>query len=88
MILVLIFSTLYHFFSVQVRVGGQFIDPATFKKNIAYCMQDDALMATSTPREALAFSAMMRLPSNISEQDIALKVAQVGNDYNAVHFAG
>ena len=39
------------FISGSVQVGGKQINPATFKKNIAYVMQDDTLMATSTPRE-------------------------------------
>jgi ABC-type multidrug transport system ATPase subunit len=33
-------------------------------------MQDDALMATATPREALAFSASMRLPSSYTRDQI------------------
>ena len=54
----------------KVEVGGKVINPVTFRKNIAYVMQDDALMATATPREALTFSAMMRLPSAVSAQRI------------------
>ncbi len=33
-------------------------------------MQDDALMATATPREALKFSATMRLPAETSSQEV------------------
>jgi ABC-type multidrug transport system ATPase subunit len=54
----------------KVEVGGQVINPVAFRKNIAYVMQDDALMATATPREALTFSATMRLPSTVSLQKI------------------
>jgi ABC-type multidrug transport system ATPase subunit len=45
----------------HVKVDGQPIDPVKFRKNIAYVMQDDALMATCTPREVLRFSAVLRL---------------------------
>jgi ABC-type multidrug transport system ATPase subunit len=45
----------------HVKVDGQVIDPVKFRKNIAYVMQDDALMATCTPREVLRFSAALRL---------------------------
>ena len=37
--------------SGNVYVGGAPINPVNFRKNIAYVMQDDALMATQTPEE-------------------------------------
>ena len=37
-------------------------------------MQDDSLMATATPREALMFSANMRLPTSVLEKGIDGKV--------------
>lgn len=54
----------------KVTVGGKVINPVAFRKNIAYVMQDDALLATATPREALRFSANMRLPSSTSTETI------------------
>jgi len=51
-------------------VGGEAINPVAFKQNIAYVMQDDTLMAPSTPREALVFSATLRLPPNTSREDV------------------
>ena len=53
-----------------MEVAGFKINPISFRKNIAYVMQDDALMATATPREALAFSALLRLPSDTSHTEI------------------
>ncbi len=53
-----------------MTVGGIQINPVAYRKNIAYVMQDDALMATATPREALRFSATMRLPSNTTAEQI------------------
>lgn len=57
-----------------IKVGGNVIDPASFKQNIAYVMQDDALMATATPREALEFSAKLRLPPDTTTEQITLLV--------------
>ena len=45
---------------MKVTVGGVEINPVAYRKNIAYVMQDDALLATATAREALRFSAVMR----------------------------
>ena len=50
------------------------INPVTFRKNIAYVMQDDSLMATATPKEALAFSGRMRLPASVTKEQLDAKV--------------
>jgi ABC-type multidrug transport system ATPase subunit len=54
----------------SIKVAGQPINPVKFRENIAYVMQDDALMATSTPREALRFSAMLRLPPTTTSEEV------------------
>ena len=54
----------------KITVGGKVINPVAFRKNIAYVMQDDALMATSSPREALRFSATLRLPQTTPINEI------------------
>ena len=55
--------------SGDVMVDGVDVDPVAFRKNVAYVMQDDALMATATPREALTFAAYLRLKINAREVD-------------------
>ncbi|CAE7480398.1 abcG7, partial [Symbiodinium microadriaticum] len=54
--------------SGHVAVDGCDVNPVTYRKHIAYVMQDDALMATATPREALKFSASLRISGLSSEQ--------------------
>jgi len=53
----------------DVSVNGAPIDPVKFRKRIAYVMQEDALFATETPREALRFSAALRLSKTVSPAD-------------------
>ncbi len=43
-------------------------------------MQDDALLQTATPREALRFSASMRLPASVSQETIEQLVDQLLED--------
>ena len=45
----------------EVTIDGARIDPVQFRQNVAYVMQEDALVPTATPREALDFSAYLRL---------------------------
>lgn len=40
-------------------------------------MQDDSLMATATPREALLFSGRMRLASSVTKEQIEHKVDEL-----------
>ena len=64
----------------KVTVNGKVIDPVGFRKSIAYVMQDDALMATATPREALRFSASLRLPADTPAATIEKLVEKTIDD--------
>lgn len=45
----------------DVQAAGQRVDPRAVRSRIAYVMQKDEMFATATPREALQFSAALRL---------------------------
>ncbi|CAJ1393309.1 unnamed protein product [Effrenium voratum] len=45
----------------QVWVSGSRVDPRAVRSRMAYVMQKDEMFATSTPTEALSFSASLRL---------------------------
>jgi ABC-type multidrug transport system ATPase subunit len=53
----------------RIEYNGKKIGGAAFRKRIAYVMQQDLLVATQTPREAIMFSAMLRLPKNVSMEE-------------------
>lgn len=53
----------------NVSVNNELVSPVKFRKNIAYVMQQDALFATATAREALEFSARLRLPPSTSKKE-------------------
>lgn len=57
----------------EVYVNGNVVDPTVFQSNIAYVMQEDLLFATATAREALEFSAKMRLPAVVAKNKVLVK---------------
>jgi ABC-type branched-subunit amino acid transport system ATPase component len=64
--------------------NGQTVNPASysFKKTVAYVMQEDAVWSTLTCREALLFAANLRIPSNVSSKQkedlVDLMIAELG----------
>ena len=54
----------------RITANGEVVKPRQFRRRIAYVMQDDALFATQTPREAFRFSATLRLPSDVPKSTI------------------
>lgn len=58
--------------SSDVRLDNFKVDPTDVevRKQIAFVAQDDSLPATSTPREAIRFSAKLRLPRSTTEEEL------------------
>jgi ABC-type multidrug transport system ATPase subunit/ABC-type multidrug transport system permease subunit len=55
----------------RVNVSGVDVNPVTYRQHIAYVMQQNALLATATPRESFLFSAKLRLPPDTLQQEIS-----------------
>lgn len=64
----------------SVLFDGVIIDPVNFRRNISYVMQDDALVPTETPREAIYFSASLR--TNFNEEHKQRLVSNMLKDLN------
>eukprot|EP00303_Exanthemachrysis_gayraliae_P006793 CAMPEP_0206005810 /NCGR_PEP_ID=MMETSP1464-20131121/4808_1 /ASSEMBLY_ACC=CAM_ASM_001124 /TAXON_ID=119497 /ORGANISM="Exanthemachrysis gayraliae, Strain RCC1523" /LENGTH=210 /DNA_ID=CAMNT_0053379269 /DNA_START=30 /DNA_END=659 /DNA_ORIENTATION=+ len=58
----------------KVTLDGEPVNPRTYRTDVAYVMQEDALMPFTTPREALRFSARLRRPR---EESVDAKEAAV-----------
>mmetsp|Transcript_39777 Transcript_39777/g.77307 ORF Transcript_39777/g.77307 Transcript_39777/m.77307 type:complete len:550 (-) Transcript_39777:511-2160(-) len=58
-----------HPFEGRVMANGEDINPVQFRKNIAFVLQEESLFSTQTPREALQFSAAMRLHGDVDEKE-------------------
>jgi ABC-type multidrug transport system ATPase subunit/ABC-type multidrug transport system permease subunit len=56
----------------DIRLGDQRIDPSqqAVRRTMAFVAQEDSLQVTSTPREAIRFSARMRLPVDRTDEEI------------------
>lgn len=56
----------------DVRLDNFSVDPTNIevRKQIAFVAQDDSLLATSTPREAIRFSAKLRLPRSTTDAEL------------------
>ena len=63
----------------DVRLNNYAVDPTNLavRKGIAFVAQDDSLQVTSTPREAIRFSAKLRLPRNTPETQIEVLVERM-----------
>jgi ABC-type multidrug transport system ATPase subunit/ABC-type multidrug transport system permease subunit len=56
----------------DVRLNNYSVNPTDIevRKKIAFVAQDDSLQVTATPREAIRFSARLRLPSTMNDKQI------------------
>lgn len=56
----------------EVKLDGHIVDTCKIKyqREIAFVPQDESIVPTCTPREAIRFSAKLRLPKSTSEQEI------------------
>lgn len=58
----------------DIRLNGIRANPTKMstRKQIAFVAQDDSLQCTQTPREAIRFSAKLRLPRTFSDEQIEI----------------
>eukprot|EP00931_Biecheleriopsis_adriatica_P059187 TRINITY_DN35378_c0_g1_i1.p1 TRINITY_DN35378_c0_g1~~TRINITY_DN35378_c0_g1_i1.p1 ORF type:complete len:659 (-),score=110.24 TRINITY_DN35378_c0_g1_i1:40-2016(-) len=65
----------------DLRVNGRSIEPWRLRPRVAYVMQKDEFFATETPREAILFSARLRLPaahlSRLEERGIDSHISEL-----------
>jgi len=56
----------------DIRLNNFKVNPSSLevRKKIAFVAQDDSLQATATPREAIKFSAKLRLPRSTTDQEL------------------
>jgi len=71
----------------DMLVNGKPLD-SSFQRKTGYVQQQDLHMATSTVRESLRFSAMLRQPKNVSKQEKYDYVEDVIKMLNMEDFAG
>lgn len=60
--------------SSDVRLSNYQVDPTNIqvRKKIAFVAQDDSLQTTATPREAIRFSAKLRNPKSMTDEELEL----------------
>ena len=63
-----------------VKLNGELTGPAALRQRIAYVMQQDLILPTQTVREALHFSAMLRLPTSVVESERRKLVEEMLSD--------
>lgn len=58
--------------SADVRLNNFSVDPTDMdvRRKIAFVAQDDSLQITATPREAIKFSARLRLPKSLTDEEL------------------
>ena len=72
--------------TVDMRLNDYAVDPTNLnvRKEIAFVAQDDSLQITATPKEAIFFSAKLRLPRSLSTDELnALTDRMISGKYVA-----
>ena len=72
-----------------IRLDGEVVDPTNIaiRKQIAYVEQDVSIPATATPREAITFSARLRLDKKLSDKEIDTVVNDILDNLGLTHVA-
>jgi ABC-type multidrug transport system ATPase subunit len=60
--------------SGKFTINGVEVKPEKLGSKVAFVTQEDALCPTATPREALDFSARLRLPPSVTAEQRKLMV--------------
>jgi ABC-type multidrug transport system ATPase subunit len=73
----------------DVRLNNFAVDPTDtrIRKHIAFVAQDDSLQVTSTPREAIYFSAKLRMPRSTPEANLRRLVEKMLKELGLMHCA-
>mmetsp|Transcript_49349 Transcript_49349/g.119684 ORF Transcript_49349/g.119684 Transcript_49349/m.119684 type:complete len:738 (+) Transcript_49349:311-2524(+) len=73
----------------DVRLNNFKVDPTdiSVRKHIAFVAQDDSLQVTSTPREAIYFSAKLRLPRATPEKNLVKLTNRMLSELGLEHCA-
>lgn len=73
----------------DVRLNNYEVDPTNVevRKQIAFVAQDDSLQVTSTPREAIRFSAKLRLPRATTEDELDTLTSRMLEELGLTHCA-
>lgn len=75
--------------TADVRLNNYSVDPTSLevRKQIAFVAQDDSLQITATPREAIRFSAKLRLPKKTTEREIETLTTKMLESLGLTHCA-
>lgn len=73
----------------DIEIDGVNIDPSSIevKRKIAFVAQRDTLLHTTTAREAIQFSARLRLPNTVSDEDTAILTQRIIDELSLSHVA-
>jgi ABC-type multidrug transport system ATPase subunit len=75
--------------SADIRLNNFTVDPTKIevRQKIAFVAQDDSLQVTATPREAIKFSAKLRLSSDLTDDELSRLTERVISELGLVSCA-